>query len=292
MSTAPMDPPLRALFTPTDAAEVARALAEQKRRWGAFLGARDAVLVACRAAGTRLLGIAEQLRLGGVVALTRRGLNWLLRGRTRRVLSVTGLRPAVLWALTTESGQRLVGAAARPVGQLLANVARSSYRTTVAGLRRLGHVGGTLADRLEGAARRARHGATRLRPALDTAAFLLSPSGILAHTVNGWARSRAITSLLLRRLPRPGRLLGWAVVLLTAVPAAVRGQAYRFAADLVSGRGDDDPTPPAAAMRLVPPADPADPEPEVERRVVNEPLEKSLQRHPASKRKPNAKKRR
>jgi hypothetical protein len=260
MSTATMDPPLRAVFTPTDAAVAAEVLAQQKSRWAYFLIARDAVLDAAQGIYSRALQLVEKLGLTSAVEMARRALGWLLKGvaRAGQHLRAPGVRPGVLWALTTSWGQETAGEIARTIGEAVGTTVRLTYRSLLGGLRRLGKPGQAVAHRVEAVVGKAKGGTLiRLRPVGEAAQILLSPKGPASHIVSAWARFKVLSLILVRRLPRPWNVLGLMLAAGVSVPSKVRQLGYRLVRDFTGSTKpveteDDDPTPPAAHVRLVP----------------------------------------
>jgi hypothetical protein len=306
MSTAPIDPPLRAVFTPRDAADTAEALLAEKRRWSLFLIARDAIDRARQGVVTALNRLRDWKWAGWAVTAAQRTLGWTL-GAARAaqgVLRTPGIRPALVWLALTKPGITVLRVVGSTTGRLTVRAARATLSVICRALRVFGKPGEKAATWLEhkGTTVQAWTSA-QLEAVSGFAGELLNPSGLLVRGVGALARARAGRAVLNAVLPGRWRLLAPVVVTATTTPRWVRDEAWSL---LTSAKPctqqapepEDDPTPPASVVRMpsrveveehpTPAVAVGMTVPELEEAPV--PLFPSLARHPA--RKQQAKKRR
>ena len=88
-----------------------------RRRFAAFLTAKDLVLGYARTATEGAGRLAARLHLGGLCTMVRRSYGWLLGAASvaARGLRAPGVLAGLVWGLTTDVGQTLVGKAIRAV---------------------------------------------------------------------------------------------------------------------------------------------------------------------------------
>ncbi len=86
-----------------------------RRRFAAFLTAKDLVLGYTRTATKGAGRLAARLHLDGLFTMVRRSYGWLLGAASvaGRGLRAPGVLAGLVWGLSTDVGQTLVGKAAR-----------------------------------------------------------------------------------------------------------------------------------------------------------------------------------
>ena len=320
-TTLPPDRPLRPVWTPQDAEDTRRALRVQKSRWAAFLTAKDLLLGRLNDVGGTVEQTLERWHLGSAVSMVRRAAGWLFGGfgMLRRALTTTGVRPAVAWLLSTSTGQRVAGTVVRTVGRVIAGAGRAALKAVGWCLRLFGSWGARTAQRVEQLAHRVTVNVeTRVRPLGMVTGALLDPEGMPMQAVRTLAKGHLLSGLLKRFLPAPWNVLAGVLGNLIALPLSLQRAALGLvvgtpvpptstpsastpfvstpsvstpAASPVDPDDDDDPTPPAAPAAVVD----LDAERTRHQDAVDEVLaevEPSLARYPATRRSPNAKRRR
>jgi len=108
-------PPLPAVYPPQ---HDDRAMWQRdRRRFAAFLTAKDLVLGYTRTATEGAGRLAARLHLDGLFTMVRRSYGWLLGAASiaAQGLRAPGVLAGLVWGLTTTVGQTLVGKAARAV---------------------------------------------------------------------------------------------------------------------------------------------------------------------------------
>ena len=309
-TTQPPDRPLRPVWTPQDAEDTRQALRVQQSRWATFLTAKHLLLGSLNGVGGAIEQTLERWHLGGAVSMVRRAAGWLFGGfgMLRRALTTTGVRPAIAWVLSTRTGQRLAGTVVRTVGQVIAGAGRASLKAARWSLRMFGGWGARAAQRIERLAHRVSvRTINRVRPLMMVTEALLDPEGMAMQAVRTFAKGHLISGLLRRFLPAPwtvlARVLGNLIALPVGLQRAALGLVVRTSVPPVSTPpvstpdgspvepDDDDPTPPAAPAAVVD----LDAERTRHQDALDEVLaevEPSLARYPATRRSPNAKRRR
>ncbi len=116
-------PPLQAVYPRQHDDRAAWQL--DRRRFAAFLTAKDLVLGYTRTATQGAGRLAARLHLEGLVTMVRRSYGWLLGAASvaARGLRAPGVLAGLVWGLSTEVGQTLVGKAARAVSTAVSTAA-------------------------------------------------------------------------------------------------------------------------------------------------------------------------
>ncbi len=125
-------PPLPAVYLPQHDDRAMWQL--DRRRFAAFLTAKDLVLGYTRTATEGAGRLAARLRLDGLFTMVRRSYGWLLGAASvaARGLRAPGVLAGLVWGLSTDVGQSLVGKAARAVSAAVSTAA-SAVGTRSAG---------------------------------------------------------------------------------------------------------------------------------------------------------------
>ncbi len=256
MSTATTDRPIRPVWTPQDAEEVREVLAGEKHRWASFLGAKDLLLGSLHSAGKTVAGLVDRWHLGGSLRSARRVVGWLAGGvgLVGCGLRTAGVRPAIVWGLTTKVGQRVITTGAKSVAGLAVQVGGRVLRSVTWTLGLFGKRGARVTASVEARAVRARSAvAGRLLHAATAARIVLAPAGLVMQAVRTIAKGRVITAALGRFLPRPWHIVGRVLANLAVLPASVRREVMRlivgFTPKTATVMGpEEDPTPPVSPL--------------------------------------------
>jgi len=218
--------------------------------------------------------LAARLRLGGLFTMVRRSYGWLLGAASvaARGLRAPGVLAGLVWGLSTDVGQTLVGNAARAVNTAVSTVAGAVGRAARWTLRLFGSPGARLATWLGSKATAVKQAATDRVQQLQRLSGLLRPQNLPAKAVGAIARERLLRALVGRFLPRPWSWLVRIVANIALLPTAVLRDAGTVVAGVVPGRHPSpapapagrtpaatDPTPTAAVPTVVPAETPAAP---------------------------------
>ncbi len=257
-------PPLQAVYLPQHDDRATWQL--DRRRFAAFLTAKDLLLGYTRTATEGAGRLAARLRLGGLFTMVRRSYGWLLGAAS---VAARGLRaPSVLaglvWGLSTDVGQTLVGNAVRAVSTAVSTVAGAIGMAVGWTLRLFGTPGARLATWLGSKATAVTQAATDRVQQLKGLSGLLRPQNLPAKAVGAIARERLLRVVVGRFLPRPWSWLVRVAANIVLLPTAVLRDAGAVVAGVVPGM---DPTPapapaasapmPTAPVPTVAPAEPA-----------------------------------
>lgn len=230
MSAQTHQPPhLREVFNRSDVEDVARQL--QKNRMGAFLSAKDLLITAAQTGRNVTRSAIERLHLGAAVTLAQRACGWLVgsMSRARRGIMATGVRPGLLWLLSTGIGQTVLLRAAQGAGHVLWAVGRTTLSAATWTLRRFGTWGAKQAAKLENSATSFAEGLGRQSSSAATMGKqVLAPSGLVMETVRTIARGKLLHLAATRFLPHPWRRLAYVAANVLALPARVRSESLRL----------------------------------------------------------------
>ena len=309
MSTATVtgaERPLKVIWSPDDAEHTTRRV--QKGRWGRFLVARAVVIL--QRVGEGAAEWVERLHLGPVVRLAARTLGWLTSAIAivRQGLRMPGVVPGLVWASTTQLGQRLARTAMSMVASAVGSVTRTIAKAVNGTLRMFGKPGTYVADKLTQAITKVKATVvSRLRSGVALLTVLV-PVQALTQVINVIARERTVKAVAGRFLSRRWAVLVRWVLSAALVPSQVRQQALTLVLGLISrpvtGTAtqasepagsedpDDDPTPPEPSAVIVDLDAQRLSREELEALDELEQVMPQIQRYPASRRSPNAKKRR
>jgi len=228
-----------------------------RRRFAAFLTAKDLVLGYTRTATEGAGRLAARLHLGGLFTMVRRSYGWLLGAASvaGRGLRAPGVLAGLVWGLSTGVGQTLVGNAARAVSTAVSTVAGAVGMAVGWTLRQFGTPGARLATWLGSKATAVKQAATDRVQQLQRLSGLLRSQNLPAKAMGAIARERLLRALVGRFLPRPWSWLVRIVGNLALLPTAVLRDAGTVVAGVVPGM---DPTPAPAPTDTAPAAtDPA-----------------------------------
>jgi len=267
-------PPLRAACPPPhdDRATWQR----DRQRFAAFLTAKDLVLGYTRTATEGAGRLAERLHLEGLFAMVRRSYGWLLGAApiAARGLRAPGVLAGLVWGLSTDVGQTLVGRAARAVSTAVSTVAGAVGTAARWTLRLFGSPGARLATWLGSKATAVTRAATDRARQLKGLSGLLRPQNLPAKAVGAFARERLLRALVGRFLPSPWSWLVQIVANIALLPTAVLRDAGTVVAGVVPGMNPSPapapagrtpaagaPAPTAAVPTVVPAEGPAAPAP-------------------------------
>jgi len=244
-------PPLRAAYAPPHDDRGMWQL--DRRRFAAFLTAKDLVLGYTRTATEGAGRLAERLHLDGVFTMVRRSYGWLLGAASvaARGLRAPGVLAGLVWGLSTNAGQTLVGRAARAVSTAVSTAAGVVGRAVGWTLRLFGSPGARLASWLGIKATAVSHAATDRAQQLKGLSGLLRPQNLPAKAVGAIARERLLRALVGRFLPRPWSWLVRILANIALLPSAVLRDAGTVVAGVVPGM---QPTPAPAPTRRTPAA--------------------------------------
>ncbi len=251
-------PPLRAVYPLQHDDRAMRQLG--RRRFAAFLTAKDLVLGYTRTATEGAGRLAARLHLGGLFTMVRRSYGWLLGAASlaARGLRAPGVLAGLAWGLSTDVGQSLVGKAARAVSTAVSTAAVAVGKAVGWTLRLFGTPGARLASWLGSKLTAVTQAATDRARQLQRLSGLLRPQNLPAKAVGAIARERLLRTLVGRFLPRPWSWLVRIVANLALLPTAVLRDAGTVVAGVVPGM---DPTPAPAPAGTAPAA--TDPVPTV-----------------------------
>jgi len=276
-----------------------------RQRFAAFLTAKDLVLGYTRTATQAVARLAARLHLGGVFTMVRRSYGWLLGAvsMAARGLRAPGVLAALVWGLSTDVGQTLVGKAVRAVSTAVSTVAGAVGKAVGWTLQLFGTPGARLASWLGSKATAVTQAATDRVQQLKGLSGLLRPQNLPAKAVATIARERLLRALVGRLLPRPWSWLVQVVANIALLPTAVLRDAGTLVAGVVPGMHPTPaqtvrtepmpsaPEPPATGMPAQAPATPTSPPltTEVESLLTDEGLfepavELAQMRYPAPKR--------
>jgi len=238
-----------------------------RQRFAAFLTAKDLVLGYTRTATEGAGRLAARLHLDGVCTMVRRSYGWLLGAApaAARGLRAPGVLAGLVWGLSTDVGQTLVGKAARAVSTVVSTVAGAVGTAARWTLRLFGTPGARLASWLGSKATAVSHAATDRVQQLQRLSGLLQSQNLPAKAVGAIARERLLRALVGRFLPRPWSWLVRIVANLALLPTTVLRDASTVVAGVVPGMhpttapaptdstpAATDPTPTAAVPTVVP----------------------------------------
>jgi len=265
-------PPLRAVYPPPHDGRAT--WQRDRRRFAAFLTAKDLVLGYTRTATEGAGRLAARLHLDGLVTMVRRSYGWLLGAASvaARGLRAPGVLAGLVWGLTTNVGQTLVGKAARAVSTAVSAAAGAVGRAVGWTLRLLGIPGARLASWLGSKTTAVKQAATDRVRQLKGLSGLLRPQNLPAKAVGAIARERLLRTLVGHFLPRPWSWLVRIVANIALLPSAVLRDAGTAVAGVVPGMNPSpapapvgttpaatDPTPTAAVPTVGPTEGPAAP---------------------------------
>jgi len=228
-------PPLQAVYPPQ---HDDRAMWQRDRqRFAAFLTAKDLVLGYTRTATEGAGRLAARLHLEGLVTMVRRSYGWLLGAASvaARGLRAPGVLAGLVWGLTTDVGQTLVGNAIRAVSTAVSTAAGAVGRAVGWTLRLFGSPGARLASWLGSKLTAVTQAATDRARQLQRLSGLLRPQNLPAKAVAAIARERLLRTLVGRFLPRPWSWLVRIVANLALLPTAVLRDAGTVVAGVVPG---------------------------------------------------------
>ncbi len=248
-------PPLQAVYLPQHDDRATWQL--DRRRFAAFLTAKDLLLGYTRTATEGAGRLAARLHLDGLFTMVRRCYGWLLGAASvaARGLRAPGVLAGLVWGLTTTVGQSLVGKAARAVSTAVSTVAGAVGTAVGWTLRLFGTPGARLATWLGSKLTAVKQAATDRVQQLQRLSGLLRPQDLPAKAVGAIARERLLRTLVGRFLPRPWSWLVQVVANIALLPTAV----LRDSGTLVAGVAGMNPTPAPTPTRRTPTA--SDPEP-------------------------------
>jgi len=234
-STADHRPPLQAVYPPQHDDRAAWQL--DRRRFAAFLTAKDLVLGYTRTATQGAGRLAARLHLGGLVTMVRRSYGWLLGAASvaARGLRAPGVLAGLVWGLSTDVGQSLVGKAARAVSTAVSTVADAVGTAVGWTLRLFGSPGARLATWLGNKLTGLTQAATDRVQQLQRLSGLLQSQNLPAKAIGAIARERLLRALVGRFLPRPWSWLVRIVANIALLPTAVLRDAGTVVAGVVPG---------------------------------------------------------
>jgi len=228
-------PPLQAVYPPQHDDRTAWQL--DRRRFAAFLTAKDLVLGYTRTATEGAGRLATRLHLGGLCTMVRRSYGWLLGAASAaaRGLRAPGVLAGLVWGLTTNVGQTLMAKAVRAVSTAVSTVAGAVGTAVGWTLRLFGTPGARLATWLGSKATAVTQAATDRVQQLQRLSGLLRSQNLPAKAVAAIARERLLRTLVGRFLPRPWSWLVRIVANLALLPTAVLRDAGTVVAGVVPG---------------------------------------------------------
>jgi len=187
--------------------------------------------------------------------MVRRSYGWLLGAASvaARGLRAPGVLAGLVWGLTTDVGQALVGNAARAVSTAVSTVAGAVGTAARWTLRLFGTPGARLATWLGSKATAVSHAATDRVQQLQGLSGLLRSQNLPAKAVGAIARERLLRVVVGRFLPRPWSWLVRIVANIALLPTAVLRDAGTVVAGVVPGMH---PTPAPAPDGTAPATDP------------------------------------
>jgi len=228
-------PPLQAVYLPQHDGRAA--WQRDRRRFAAFLTARDLVLGYTRTATEGAGRLAARLRLDGLFTMVRRSYGWLLGAASvaARGLRAPGVLAGLVWGLSTDVGQSLVGKAVRAVRAAVSTAAGAIGTAVGWTLRLFGTPGARLATWLGNKAAAVKQAATDRVQQLQRLSGLLQSQNLPAKAVAAIARERLLRTLVGRFLPRPWSWLVRIVANIALLPTAVLRDAGTVVAGVVPG---------------------------------------------------------
>ncbi len=196
-------PPLQAVYPRQHDDRAAWQL--DRRRFAAFLTAKDLVLGYTRTATDGAGRLAAPRHLDGLFTMVRRSYGWLLGAASvaARGLRAPGVLAGLVWGLSTDMGQTLVGKAVRAGCTAVSTVAEAVGTAVGWTLRLFGTPGARLATWLDSKATAARQAATDRVQQLQRLSGLLRSQNLPAKAVAAIARERLLRALVGRFLPQP-----------------------------------------------------------------------------------------
>jgi len=238
-------PPLQAVYPPQHDDRAMRQL--DRRRFAAFLTAKDLVLGYTRTATEGAGRLAARLRLDGLFTMVRRSYGWLLGAASvaARGLRAPGVLAGLVWGLSTDVGQTLVGKAVRVVSTAVSTVAGAVGTAVGWTLRLFGTPGARLATWLGNKLTGLTQAATDRVQQLQRLSGLLQSQNLPAKAIGAIARERLLRTLVGRFLPRPWSWLVRIVANIALLPTAVLRDAGTVVAGVVPGM---DPSPAPAPV--------------------------------------------
>jgi len=244
-------PPLPAVYPPQHDDRAMWQL--DRRRFAAFLTAKDLVLGYTRTATEGAGRLAARLHLDGLFTMVRRSYGWLLGAASvaGRGLRAPGVLAGLVWGLSTDVGQTLVGKAVRAVSTAVSTAAGAVGTAARWTLRLFGTPGARLATWLGSKATAVTQVATDRARQLKGLSGLLRSQNLPAKAVGAIARERLLRALVGRFLPRPWSWLVRIVANLALLPTAVLRDAGTVVAGVVPGMN---PTPAPAPGGTAPAA--------------------------------------
>jgi len=222
-----------------------------RQRFAAFLTAKDLVLGYTRTATQGASRLAARLHLEGLFTMVRRSYGWLLGAASvaARGLRAPGVLAGLVWGLSTDVGQTLVGKAIRAVRTAVSTAAGAVGTAARWTLRLFGTPGARLATWLGSKAAAVTQAATDRVQQLQRLSGLVRSQNLPAKAVGAIARERLLRTLVGRFLPRPWSWLVRIVANIALLPSAVLRDAGNVVAGVVPGM---DPTPAPAPAATAP----------------------------------------
>jgi len=245
-------PPLPAVYPPQHDDRAAWQL--DRRRFAAFLTAKDLVLGYTRTATEGAGRLAARLHLGGLCTMVRRCYGWLLGAASvaGRGLRAPGVLAGLVWGLSTNVGQTLMAKAVGAVSTAVSTAAGAVGTAVGWTLRLFGSPGARLGTWLGSKATAVKQAATdRARQLKGLGGQVLRPQNLPAKAVAAIARERLLRALVGRFLPRPWSWLVRIVANIALLPTAVLRDAGTVVAGVVPGMR---PTPAPAPAGTAPAA--------------------------------------
>jgi len=235
ISTAEHRPPLQAVYQPQHDDRAMWQL--DRRRFAAFLTAKDLLLGYTRTATEGAGRLAARLHLDGLFTMVRRSYGWLLgvASVAGRGLRAPGVLAGLVWGLSTDVGQTLVGKAVRAASTAVSTAAGAVGTAVGWTLRLFGSPGARLASWLGRKVTGLKQAATDRVQQLNGLSGLLRPQNLPAKAVAAIARERLLRALVGRFLPRPWSWLVRIVANIALLPAAVLRDASTVVAGVVPG---------------------------------------------------------
>jgi len=202
-----------------------------------LLTAKDLVLGYTRTATEGAGRLAARLHLDGLFTMVRRSYGWLLGAASvaGRGLRAPGVLAGLVWGLSTEVGQTLVGKAVRAVSTAVSTVVGAVGTAVGWTLRLFGSPGARLATWLGSKATAVTQAATDRVQQLQRLSGLLRSQNLPAKAVGAIARERLLRTLVGRFLPRPWSWLVRIVANIALLPTAVLRDAGTVVAGVVPG---------------------------------------------------------
>jgi len=227
--------PLRAAYPPPHDDRAAWQL--DRRRFAAFLTAKDLVLGYTRTATQSAGRLAARLHLNGLFTMVRRSYGWLLGAASvaGRGLRAPGVLAGLVWGLSTNVGQSVVGTAVIAVSTAVSTSVGAVGTAVGWTLRLFGTPGARLATWLGSKATAVSHAGTDRARQLQRLIGLLRPQHLPAKAVGAIARERLLRTLVGRFLPRPWSWLVRIVANIALLPTAVLRDAGTVLAGVVPG---------------------------------------------------------